>query len=51
MHQHKMAGTSEKKIRQQLENDGYRLTQLESAILDDGSTDIDVKANKVTSKL
>lgn len=40
-----------KKIRQQLENDGYRLTQLESAILDDGSTDIDVKANKVTSKL
>lgn len=40
-----------KKIRQQLENDGYLLKQLDSSITAEGFTDIEIKANKITSKL
>lgn len=40
-----------KKIRQELEKDGYNLKQLDSKILEDQSTRIEIKADKVTVKL
>ena len=40
-----------KKIRQELEKDGYNLKQLDSEILEDLSTRIEIKADKVTVKL
>lgn len=40
-----------KKIRQELEKDGYSLKQLDSSIDDAGLTTIEVKADKVTIKL
>lgn len=40
-----------KKIRQELEKDGYLLKQLDSEILEDQTTNIEIKANKTTSKL
>ena len=40
-----------KKIRTELEKDGYLLKQLETEILPDESTDIKIKANKNTSKV
>lgn len=40
-----------KKIRQELEKDGYLLKQLDSEILEDQSTNIEIKANKTTSKI
>ena len=40
-----------KKIRQELEKDGYLLKQLDSSENEDGGTEIEIKANKTTSKL
>lgn len=40
-----------KKIRQELDKDGYLLKQLDSSENEDGGTDIEIKANKITSKL
>lgn len=40
-----------KKIRQELNKDGYQLTQLDSTETDEGGTEIDVKADKINSKL
>jgi len=40
-----------KKIRQELQKDGYLLKQLDSSENEDGGTDIEIKANKTTSRL
>ena len=40
-----------KKIRSELEKDGYTLKQLESQILEDDTTDIRVKADKTSSNI
>ena len=40
-----------KKIRQELEKDGYLLKQLDSSENEDGSVGIEIKADKTTSKL
>jgi hypothetical protein len=40
-----------KKIRQELEKDGYLLKQLDSSENKNGGTDIEIKANKITVKL
>lgn len=40
-----------KKIRQELEKDGYKLKQLDSSVNEEGGTEIDIKADKVTIKL
>lgn len=40
-----------KAIRQELERDGYRLKELDSAINNEGKTEINVKADKVAIRL
>jgi len=40
-----------KKIRSELEGDGYVLKELETRILEDLSTDINVKADKTSSRI
>lgn len=40
-----------KAIRQELERDGYRLNELDSSVNNEGKTEINVKADKVSIRL